>query len=204
MKYLIVANGPFLSTERLKMLAENALIIALDGAANRLIERDMRPDIILGDFDSFEENEELTPIKKVKLPNQYFTDFQKALQFIRKEATCIHVACALGGRIDHEQAAIRTLVSEYSPECPIYLHGEKQILEYVRDKTIHIHGKQDDVCGFFGMPEAIMSVKNGGLAYASDAPYKLTMTQMSCSNRLTGHEGAIVEIQGAALVVHPS
>lgn len=204
MKYLIVANGPFLSPVLIHQAAKKARIIALDGAANKLTKLNIQPDIILGDFDSFQEEESLTSIPKIKLLDQNFTDFQKALQFIKKEATHIDVVCATGGRMDHEQANIRALVEEYSHECSIYLHNEEQTLEYVRDKTVHIRGNCDDFCGFFGMPEAWMIVKNNGLAYGSEIPYHLTLAQFSSSNQLVSDNGAIVEFKGDALVAHPS
>lgn len=204
MKYLIVANGPFLSSVFIRAAAKNARIIALDGAANKLIQLNIKPNLIVGDFDSFQEEERLASVEKIKLVDQNFTDFQKALKFIKKEATRIDVVCATGGRMDHEQANIRALIDEYSPECPIYLHNEVQTLEFVRNKTVYIQGKHHEYCGFFGMPEAIMTVKNGGLEYGSDAPYHLTLTQCSSSNRLVGGDGAIVEIQGDALVACPS
>lgn len=203
MKYLIVANGPFLPKSIIAEAAQDACIIALDGAANKLMRLDIRPDIILGDFDSFQEEESLSSVKKIKLLDQNFTDLQKALKFAMRDATLIHVVCALGGRMDHEQANIRSLHSEYSANCPIYLHNEVQTLEFVRDNTIHIKGMHHDYCGLFGMPEAIMMVKNAGLEYGSDAPYHLSLTQFSSSNRLVGDAGAIVEIQGEALIAHP-
>jgi thiamine pyrophosphokinase len=202
-KFLIVANGPFLSASFILSIAKDACIIALDGAANKLMRLGIKPDKILGDFDSYQEDERLLSVEKIKLLDQNFTDFQKALQFVKSDATLIHVVCALGGRLDHQQANIQALQSDYSEHCPIYLHNEIQTLEFVRDKTVHIHGNHHDYCGFFGMPAAVMIVKNGGLEYGSEAPYFLNQTQFSCSNRLIGNEGAIVEIQGEALIVYP-
>lgn len=203
MKYLIVANGPFIKTELIVAASKNAKIIALDGAANKLIALNIVPEVIVGDFDSFQEDECLSNVDKIKLPDQNFTDFQKALKFIKKEATQIDVVCAIGGRMDHEQANIRAIANEYSEQCPIYLHNEIQTLEFVKDKMIHIKGKKSDYCGLFGMPEAWMTVQNGGLEYGSAESYHLTLTEFSSSNRLVSDEGAIIKIQGSALVAHP-
>ncbi len=204
MEYLIIANGPFISDAFIKAAAKNVCIVALDGAANKLLSLNILPDMIIGDFDSFQEEACLSSVKKVKLVDQNFSDFQKALKYLKKNATRIDVVCATGGRMDHEQANIRALISEYSEICPIYLHNDEQTLEFVRDKIIHITGKHHDYCGLFGMPEATMIVKNSGLEYGSDAPYRLTLTQGSSSNRLMGNDGAIIEIQGSALVARPS
>lgn len=184
--------------------AQDARIIALDGAANKLARLGIMPDIILGDFDSFQEEACFEKVEKIILLDQNFTDLQKALKFSKQNATSIHVVCALGGRLDHQQANIQSLQGDYSEYCPIYLHNEVQTLEFVRDKTVHIRGQHHDYCGLFGMPEAMMIVKNDGLEYGSDTPYHLNQKQFSSSNRLVGDAGAIIEIKGEALVAHPS
>lgn len=203
MKYLIVANGPFLSKSIIAEAAQEAHIIALDGAANMLVRLGIIPNIILGDFDSFQEEEVFKDIEKITLPDQDFTDFQKALHYAKQNATSIHVVCATGGRMDHEQAALKALQGEHSSHCPIYLHNECQTITFASNQTIKIMGKNHDHCGIFGMPVASMSVKNGGLEYVDQKPYHLLLSQCSSSNRLIGDEGAIVEIMGHALIVNP-
>lgn len=204
MKYLIVANGLFLSKEIIIEAAQGACIIALDGAANKLALLGIMPDIILGDFDSFQEvSNTFDNVKKIVVLDQNFTDFQKALKFAMEDATAIHVVCAMGGRMDHEQANIRILQIAYSENCPIYLHTEIQTLTFARDQTILISGQPHDYCGLFGMPTATMTVKNGGLEYGGETPFLLSAVSFSASNRLIGDQGAIVEIIGDALIVNP-
>ncbi|MDF1756971.1 MAG: thiamine pyrophosphokinase [Legionellaceae bacterium] len=240
MKYIIVANGPFLVKSIIAEVARGALIIALDGAANKLARLGFKPNIILGDFDSINEDSETAKIwgitqsfddiveepgeapfsspyqgnygtTIVPAKDQNFTDFQKSLKFAMQYAnhynfplaTSVHVVCALGGRIDHDQANLRTLQSEYNDRCPVYLHSECQTMTFVSDREIKIIGNHHDHCGLFGMPEASMSVKNDGLEYGGEEPYNLRPLQYSSSNRLIGTEGAIVEIKGNALIVNP-
>ncbi len=240
MKYIIVANGPFLVKSIIAEAALGACIIALDGAANKLARLGFKPNIVLGDFDSITEDSETAKIwgitqsfdditeesgevlfsqpyqgnygtTIVPAKDQNFTDFQKSLKFAMKYAsrynfplaTSVHVVCAMGGRIDHDQANLKTLQSEHNEHCPIYLHNECQTMTFVSDRTIKIAGNHHDHCGLFGMPEASMSVKNGGLEYGGEEPYDLHPLQYSSSNRLMGTEGAIVEIKGNALIVNP-
>jgi thiamine pyrophosphokinase len=203
-KYLIVANGPFLSKAIILEAAENAFIIALDGASNKLFKLGIKPNIILGDFDSFQGKVDFfSDVKRLIIPDQNFTDLQKGLKFAKKYASEIHIVCATGGRMDHEQSNIRSLQSEYSIHCPIYLHNECQTMTFASNQTILIAGKHHDYCGLFGMPEAVMLVKNAGLGYGGEKPYVLSSSSFSVSNRLIGDDGAIVEITGDALIVNP-
>lgn len=147
----------------------------------------------------------------VPAPNQNFTDLQKALFFSMHDAdqyhfplaTSVHIVCAMSGRMDHEQAAIRTLQNAFTKNCPVYLHNEYQSAWMASNETIIIQGKHHDHCGLFGAPQATMLVKNSGLEYGSEEPYILSSQQYSSSNRIIGNNNAIVEITGTALIISP-
>lgn len=184
-------------------VAENAIIIALDGATDPLMAFDIKPDIILGDLDSISAQAQHSGIQLISIHDQNLTDLQKGIRWAKQNATSIHVVCALGGRMDHELSNMQTLLSEYSLDCPIYLYNEYQTLFVAKNQEVMIQGLLGDYCGFFGAPEASMSVKNGGLAYGGETPYFLSQTQWSSSNQLIGNQGAVVEINGSAFIVHP-
>lgn len=233
-KYLIVGNGPFLAKSIIKEAAEDACIVALDGAANKLRRLGIQPDIILGDFDSIYEDKsaEIWGISKplyvtnklfskpylgsnkiliVPAGNQNYTDLQKALKFVMYYADkydfvlaqSVHITCATGGRIDHDQANLRTLHSEHSQSCPIYLHNEHQTITFASNQRITISGNHLDLCGIFGMPVGSMSVVDGELEYGSKTPYELSPLKYSSSNRLIGDKGVVIDITGDALIVNP-
>lgn len=110
-KYFLVANGFLLPSSIIREIAQESIIVALDGAANKLAGIGIKPNIIIGDFDSIEEDREvahLWGIKKesgenvkesqsifdepylgnfgvmiVPAKNQNYTDLQKALKFIK-------------------------------------------------------------------------------------------------------------------------
>ena len=50
--FILIANGPFWSPERIRTAIQGRHIVALDGAANHLLSLGIRPHVILGDFDS--------------------------------------------------------------------------------------------------------------------------------------------------------
>ena len=53
--YAIIANGNFLVEEILVEAVKGKIIIALDGAADKLARLGLNPHLILGDFDSISE-----------------------------------------------------------------------------------------------------------------------------------------------------
>ena len=212
MKYLIVGNSPFFARSIIAEIAQEACILALDGAAEKLINLKIKPDIILGDFDSLKKHPSFYKklgITLISAKDQNLTDFEKALKFAMYEAknynfvqaTSIHVVCATGGRMDHELTNFRALQSQYNKYCAIFLHNEYQTLRFHSNEMVKLIGIQGDYCGFFGMPTAKMSVKHG-LAYGGDEFYELNIKQSSSANYLT-QKNAMVEIIGDVLIAHP-
>ena len=51
-KFIIIANGPFLARDIIIEAIQDRQILALDGAADKLLTLSISPHIILGDFDS--------------------------------------------------------------------------------------------------------------------------------------------------------
>lgn len=216
MEFLIIANAPFLKKETLLNLAEHKKIIALDGAANILMSLDIKPDIILGDFDSISESTKLyyecAGVQVVRAPDQNFTDLQKAILHADDlSATAIHIACALGGdRLDHHESAIRSLTYFYKKDRSIILYGEYQCMQFIKGPfTIKIRGKIGDYCGVFGYPICRFRSPDEGLAWSMNSePHSGGFYTLGCqdfdstSNRLIKTE-TFVEIEGEALLILP-
>ncbi|PSS00678.1 thiamine pyrophosphokinase [Coniella lustricola] len=119
---IIILNQPLHDEETLKVLWKNAsLRVAADGGANRLLDichkigddifKDL--DVIIGDLDSLTPEARnyftTTPAKPAHIihdPDQYSTDFTKAVRYIRSCSTHgnkpidIIAMGGLGGRVD--------------------------------------------------------------------------------------------------------
>lgn len=102
MKAVILCDGE--APERGYILSDlegSDLFIAADGGAYSALELDLQPDIITGDFDSYEitGNETATLINN---PDQETNDLEKAL-FVALERGITHVTVfgATGKRVDH-------------------------------------------------------------------------------------------------------
>ncbi len=109
MKYVIIANGPFLTKDIIaEAVKVSDRIVVLDGALGQLASLGIKPDIIIGDFDSIGDEQKkiwgipeafslektIESSKKPKFrkgkygahiiftPNQDFPDLYKALQLV--------------------------------------------------------------------------------------------------------------------------
>lgn len=218
--FAIVANGDFLVKEIITEALADKIVIALDGAADRLGALGFIPNIILGDFDSIQTDniwgiqKSFSDIHDADLPytgnfnvlvvpakNQLLTDLDKAIQYCDAHAAeSITILCALGARQDHHEGTIRLLQKAYRPNRFIQLHSESQTLQFAKDETLTIFGQAGDKCGVLAFPRAIMSSQ--GLEYeAKDLELVFGLSENICNALL--REKAMLTISGEALVVMP-
>lgn len=85
---LIIANGADCGDELLQQLMEwSPYVLALDGAVHRLLERNIRFDAWLGDFDSGAGVDEMAlskmgDIQRIWAEDQDKTDLEKGIEFL--------------------------------------------------------------------------------------------------------------------------
>lgn len=128
-KVLIVANGEWPKQFDLADYAEAyPVIVALDGAANRLIGSNMIPDVLLGDLDSVSESVleqcKASDVTVEHTPDQQSSDISKGLEWVQRtypdsEVDIIGVEI---GRYDHHLAAYSALF-ECNSDATILLDG---------------------------------------------------------------------------------
>lgn len=216
---VIVANGPFLAKEIIEEAVKNKHIVALDGAANRLAQIGILPNVVLGDFDSMPESgrnvwglhkhfHDMSTTDSPYLGNygvtivpakdQKHTDLTKAIHFCDTQGfDAITVICATGGRLDHHQATMTALRREYKKDRPILLHTEQQTVCFMKDGKLVVKGRPGDKVGISAYPSA--TVTTSGLLYElKDHALEIGMTESTC-NELTG-KTAQVHVQGEAIV----
>jgi thiamine pyrophosphokinase len=104
---LIIANGASCNPELLGQLLEwSPLVIVLDSAMVRVMELDIKVDVLLGDFDRGFDPEiykiSQYPLEIVHTPDQNKTDLEKAFDYlINRKIPAVNVVWATGKRADH-------------------------------------------------------------------------------------------------------
>ena len=128
-RVLIVANGEWPSSFNLQHERTTYdQLVALDGAANRLLELNIIPDVIVGDLDSITTSVlnqcESSGVQIVRIPSQEKSDISKGLQWVQQEQpnARIDVIGIEIGRYDHHLAAYSALF-ECQSSATILLNG---------------------------------------------------------------------------------
>lgn len=214
--YLVVANGNFLVKEIIQEISRDKIIIALDEAADKLARMGILPQILLGDFDAENaahftywgirpsESETYTGnhyVTIVPKKNQHLTDLMKAIQYCdEQQAASIHVICAAGGRLDHHEAAMRSLRTNYKKQRELLLHTEQQTLRFIKDESLIIQGQIKDNCAVLAFPHAVFS--SHGLWYDVEN-YELNFGYSESFSNSLRFPNAHIQVKGEALVMLP-
>ncbi len=222
--YVIVANGPFLASPIITEIVHNRKIIALDGAARRLADMNIMPDIILGDFDSLAaEEQKFWGIKKifaqldeddkpysgnhdvliVPAKNQNFTDLTKAVFFCDSYyAQSIDIICAISdNRLDLTLANISLLRGQYKKNRSLRLHTVTQTVVFARNETIEIAGQPNDYCGIIGFNDTTFFTSSGLKYNGNNTPLNFGFAD-SVANQLKDSKG-LITVKGEALIIQP-
>lgn len=195
---------------------QNRTIIALDGAAGKLLALNIVPQMILGDFDSIDADtqrywgitHDFSTMSSTDKPypgsqgvvivpsyDQSETDLVKAIRYCDAlQATDISVICASFGRDDLYEANKSALETEYRFERPIILHSEQQSLRWAENETVILQGEPGDHCGFV--------IKSPGYCHTQGLTYDGRSLQRSFCNTLQ-KSTATLEVYGSALVIMP-
>ena len=113
---LIIANGEACSFELMGELLEwSPLVVVLDSAIHRVLDLNIKVDVLLGDFDrNFDAKnirKEQYPIEIVYTPDQNKTDLEKAFEYlIGRGFPAVNVVWATGRRADHTITNITNIV----------------------------------------------------------------------------------------------
>ena len=113
---LIIANGQSCSNELLGQLLEwSPLVVVLDSAIQRVIDLNIKVDVLLGDFDrDFDPilyEQQQFPLEIVYTPNQDKTDLEKAFDYlIERKIPAVNVVWATGRRADHSITNMTNIV----------------------------------------------------------------------------------------------
>ena len=134
-------------------------IIAADGAANRMINENFSPDLIIGDMDSFTDIKERIEI--IKDDDQNTNDFEKILIYlIKKGIKNILIFGLHGGILEHTLNNISVFLKYQQFFNSIVILDKDRYGIYI-DETIQIALKQDEIISIIPTPHC--NIKTDGL-----------------------------------------
>ena len=135
-KSVIIANGDFVYTDRIKKQIESAdRIVCADGGANYLVTIDITPDLILGDLDSILPHtlRHFKDVEIIKESDENGTDIMKVINYeLSRGVDELVLLGATGGRIDHTLANL-SLLTRYEDVIKINIIDNNSEILFIKD-----------------------------------------------------------------------
>lgn len=203
---VIIGAGPIKDPEWIKnTLYKSDFIICADGGLNAAIKANIKPDLIIGDFDSFTE-EPPEDCQVIKLsPRKNDTDLMCAVkEAIRRGFKNFVILGAIGGRLDHTFANLSVLNYIASNGLSGVLLDEKNEATIATLGTVKITGEKGATVSIFPFAAKSCLVSYDGLEYPiSNTRLYSDCTQgpMGVSNILTMGEARVIIHEGPILIV---
>jgi len=170
MKTIIICNGDITDYEYCRSIISSAdYIICADGGTKHAYKMGIKPDLIIGDFDSsnkeYIEYYKKLGIKFEKHPiEKDMSDSHicilKALEFSDE----IVLLGATGSRLDHTLANISLLKLGVEKGVKVYI-ADKQNEIYLIDNSITIRGKQGEFFSVIPLTQRVEGITINGAKY---------------------------------------
>ena len=195
----IVCGAPCADCGELKKLVEG-YIIAADRGLDYCLKAEVKPDLVVGDFDSA-ENSVPTEIECVRVsPIKDDTDAALAADLaLERGYRELRFLCALGGRFDHSLANIQLLYKLKSDGIKAVLYGDNEKAYFAVNETVSIP-KNNGFLSIFSYSESA-EVSEAGVKYPLDHKVIKNDFALGVSNEITADLAEITVHSGAALIV---
>ncbi len=182
------------------VVTDDSLIIAADGGYEYLKKAGIKPDIIMGDFDSLgyipkENNVTVLPAVKDD------TDMAKAVQYgLSQKADTFVIYGGMGGRFDHTFANIQLLTLIAQKGKKAFLLGEGTVITAVCNGEIYFDKEYNGYISVFSHSEKSTGVFISGLKYELDNAEINNTVALGVSNEFTG-KNAKIRVENGVLII---
>ncbi len=181
--WLIVANGE-LSKKQLLSLSKKRKILVCDGAYNKIQDMALKIDILIGDFDSINQNAlkklSQTNCQIITALNQNATDLEKALQYIKYKACSVIVFGATGLDLDHTLYNLN-LLKKFHNILSLKFITKTQEIFLLENSCLVLKNYTNKIISLFAYNQAIITTQ--GLQYELKN-YQINTFQSSARNKI--------------------
>lgn len=183
-KAALIIDGEFPVNKKLiDKIKSSDMIIAVDGAANTLIDNGIIPNVAVGDFDSIDSSSKDNIATIVHMENQNKTDLEKTLDWcIDHNYLCLSIFGISGKSEDHFLGNF-FIINEYADSIDCIIYTDYSTITPCIGKTTFksFDGETVSIVSF----EQENKVTSTNLEYPLDA-YKLSPSARAIRNKSLG------------------
>lgn len=176
-------------------------VIAADGGYKNTQKLGIKPDAVIGDFDSLgmiPDDENVIRLPKEKND----TDTLFAIKYgISKGYQKFVIYGGIGGRLDHTLANIQTLAYIAGKGARGFLIGEGIVITAIKDSKIEFSAGQKGIVSVFCNGSSAEGVYETGLKYPLTNATLTSDTPLGVSNEFTGKESTVSVADGTLIIL---
>lgn len=188
-------------------LSGSDFVIAADGGFDYLKKLGLRADIVLGDFDSLLNPQNL-PEDFIRYPKEKDdTDMMIAIkEGLARGYRTFHIYGGLGGRLDHTIANLQCLTFLAENQAVGTLYSDNYQITVIKDGTLSFakdmpENVPGNLCSVFSLSDISVGVSIQGLKYELD---RVTLTNgfpLGVSNEFLGKK-SFIHVEKGTLAVY--
>lgn len=192
----LVGGGHLSANDLEEVLKIAPRLVAADSGLDQALAAGAMPEAVIGDMDSVTAAglEQLEVEFAHRIPEQESTDFDKALRHI--SAPVVVALGFSGGRLDHQLAALHTLLSH--PHRPCVLVGETEI-SFIAQPSMTLPTDMGDVVSLF--PLVRVTGRSVGLEWPIEGIAFDPANKIGTSNRAQSRVELIVDQPGLLVIL---
>ena len=183
-KVVLIIDGDFPKNKKLiNQIKSSDMIIAVDGAANILVENGITPNVAIGDFDSIDLSYKDNIDTIFYAENQNKTDLEKTLDWCIDHNYLSLSIFGISGKSEDHFLGNFFIINEYSDTIDCIIYTDYSTITPCIGKTIFksFHGETVSIVSF----EQDNKVTSTNLEYSLDA-YKLSPSARAIRNTSLG------------------
>lgn len=181
----------------------NDYVIAVDGGLRYLEEARIKPNLIIGDFDTLGYCPTHSNVVRLN-PHKNDTDTLAALkEGILEGFSQFHLYCGTGGRIEHTIANIQLLAFLSQGGRQGFLYDGDNVLTAITDYQLTLPRRDRGFLSVFSYTNECHGVNLRGLKYELNNAVLHSTFPLGISNEFKGIESSISVKKGTLLLVLP-
>ena len=187
----------------LPQLRQGDFVMAIDGGFRHLQQAGIRPNLLVGDFDSLEAVP--AEVETMQLPREKDdTDMLAGLrEGLRLGFSTFHIYGGTGGRFDHTMANVQCLAHLARAGAQGFLFGEDTVMTAITQGELRFLAGTQGTLSAFSLTDEATGVYEEGLSYPLN---NVTLTNgfpIGVSNSFTGEAARVAVDKGVLLVIYP-
>lgn len=200
----IFAGGDLGRVDKFWFSTHAGYVICADSGYKHAQKLGLKPDVIVGDFDSYTEKlPEDCEIHR-SVPEKDDTDTLLAVKIaIERGYEQIYLYGALGGeRFDHAFANIQTMIYAHEHGAELMLIGNEYLtLQYPGQEEMYPKRKENGYFSVFAITETVRIKSLRGVKYPLEDYEMLRSFPIGVSNEITGEAAFLTLESGTALII---